>query len=335
MKKKLVVGCLLPMLGTVTAVGLVFLLLSAVATSATAEFTQGYRESATMINGSWQAILAFDTVRYDNDLEDADPNLSSMEFLVIDYREYRWVPPSGTGNEHEPGHWRLIRSGTLDSSDKLRRYFDLDSDDGISELLEKMEEYEQPHPYSFTISTKTVEDVMDEFEFDEAMREWMGLLITDGILNEQFGIEVPDFIAVEGTGYLPWPLPGIPESNMTSSYGYRIHPVTGEKSFHYGTDIGCETGTPTVAIGDGSVISVGSGAFSGKYVKIQFEYDGYTWQVTYMHLSEIRCRHGESVAAGDVIALTGASGRVTGPHLHIEIMCEGAYRNPAELISGH
>ena len=122
---------------------------------------------------------------------------------------------------------------------------------------------------------------------------------------------------------------------MTSSYGMRKHPVTGVQTFHYGTDIGCADGSPCVAIGEGTVTATGTGAFSGNYVQIRFDYDGYTWTVNYMHLSQINCSSGDHVNVGDVIGLSGHTGRVTGPHLHIEILCNGAYKNPAGLISGH
>mgnify|MGYP000843776261 FL=1 len=316
-------------------ISMVVLLLAAVASSVSEEFVTDYQRAAELINGSWQAILAFDTVRYDNDLDDADPNLSAMEFMIIDYKKYRWKHGSGTGANRKPGRWILVSSGTLNTAEAIREFFSLNEDDGVQETIKAMEKYRQPKPYSFQISAKSVEDVMDEFDFDDAKREWMGLLITDGILNEQFGIEIPDFMESVGSGYLPWPLPGIPESNMTSSYGMRVHPVTGVQTFHYGTDIGCAEGSPCIAIGDGTVIATGSGAFSGNYVQIRFKYDEYTWTVTYMHLSRINCSSGDLVKIGDVIGLSGQTGRVTGPHLHIEILCNGNYKNPAGLISGH
>lgn len=335
MKKGLIVFVSAAAAAWVVLVSSVVLLLAGVASSASDEFVIGYQRAADLMNGSWQAILAFDTVRYDNDLDLADPNLSALEFFIIDYKEYVWVPPSGKGQNRVPGHWRLVKTGTLDTSAKIRKYFGLKDSDGIYETIEKMKTYPQPRPYVFSTRTKDIEDIMDEFGFDEAQREWMGLLITDGILNEQFGIEIPDFIEAAGNGYLPWPLPGVPESNMTSSYGMRKHPVTGVQTFHYGTDIGCADGSPCIAIGEGTVMATGTGAFSGNYVQIRFDYDGYTWTVTYMHLSQINCSSGDHVNVGDVIGLSGHTGRVTGPHLHIEILCNGAYKNPAGLISGH
>lgn len=68
-------------------ISMVVILLAAVASSASEEFVTDYQRAAELINGSWQAILAFDTVRYDNELDDADPNLSAMEFMIIDYKK--------------------------------------------------------------------------------------------------------------------------------------------------------------------------------------------------------------------------------------------------------
>ena len=335
MKRKIIEIFAVGIVACVLIVSCVIALLAAVASSASEEFVTDYQRAAEMINGSWQAILAFDTVRYDNELDDADPNLSALEFAVIDYKKYRWKHGSGTGENRKPGRWVLVASGTLKTAAEIRNFFSLDEDDGIQETIAAMEKYRQPKPYFFQISSKSVEDIMNEFDFDDEEREWMGLLITDGILNEQFGIETPDFIEAAGSGYLPWPLPGIPESNMTSSYGMRKHPVTGVQTFHYGTDIGCAEGSPCIAIGDGTVTAVGTGAFSGNYVQIRFEYDGYTWTATYMHLSRINCSSGDKVKIGEVLGLSGQTGRVTGPHLHIEILCNGTYKNPAGLISGH
>ena len=75
--------------------------------SVSEEFVTDYQRAAELINGSWQAILAFDTVRYDNDLDDADPNLSAMEFMIIDYKKYRW--------KHGSENRRKSKTGSLDT----------------------------------------------------------------------------------------------------------------------------------------------------------------------------------------------------------------------------
>ena len=123
MKKGLIVFVSAAAAAWVVLVSSVVLLLAGVASSASDEFVIGYQRAADLMNGSWQAILAFDTVRYDNDLDLADPNLSALEFFIIDYKEYVWVPPSGKGQNRVPGHWRLFKNGTLDTSEKIRKYF--------------------------------------------------------------------------------------------------------------------------------------------------------------------------------------------------------------------
>ena len=116
---------------------------------------------------------------------------------------------------------------------------------------------------------------------------------------------------------------------------FKGHVMGGFGGSNKNIGIGCADGSPCVAIGEGTVTATGTGAFSGNYVQIRFDYDGYTWTVNYMHLSQINCSSGDHVNVGDVIGLSGHTGRVTGPHLHIEILCNGAYKNPAGLISGH
>ena len=66
---------------------------------------------------------------------------------------------------------------------------------------------------------------------------------------------------------------------MTSSYGMRVHPVTGVQTFHYGTDIGCAEGIPCIAIGDGTVIATVLEHFQVTMCEIRFKYDEYTWTV--------------------------------------------------------
>lgn len=110
----------------------------------------------------------------------------------------------------------------------------------------------------------------------------------------------------------------------SSGFGYRIHPITGELKFHYGTDFAANTGTPVKAFADGTIIAAGDSDSYGKYVIINHG-NGYT--SLYAHCSKLCMGCGE-VKKGDTIALVGETGLATGPHLHFEIMHDGSYLNP-------
>jgi murein DD-endopeptidase MepM/ murein hydrolase activator NlpD len=100
----------------------------------------------------------------------------------------------------------------------------------------------------------------------------------------------------------------------------RIHPVTGRLMPHNGTDFATPVGTPVLSTGDGTVILIRNHPYAGRYVVIQHDS---TYKTRYLHLSKVLVHKGQKVSRGQKIALTGASGRVTGPHLHYELIIKG------------
>lgn len=116
---------------------------------------------------------------------------------------------------------------------------------------------------------------------------------------------------------------------VTSPYGYRIHPISGEKNLHRGMDIGVASGTPIKAIQDGRVVSAGNAGDYGLCVVIEGE-DGY--QSRYAHCSSLSVSAGQEVKRGDVIAAVGSTGNSTGPHLHLEVTHNGEYLNPYYFV---
>lgn len=114
-----------------------------------------------------------------------------------------------------------------------------------------------------------------------------------------------------GNGWL-CPVKG---GTVTSKYGWRIHPISGEKKFHHGTDIGIATGKPTVASKDGIVSQCGYHASMGNYIYI----DSGEYRTKYMHLSKIQVELGQQVKQGEIVGLIGSTGASTGAHSHWEI----------------
>lgn len=126
--------------------------------------------------------------------------------------------------------------------------------------------------------------------------------------------------------------PVLPVSGpVTSDYGERIHPITGEESFHSGRDIGAEEGAGISAVYDGVVVDTGVGELSGNYVKIDHG-DGLV--ALYCHCSKVLVEAGDAVRKGDVIAAVGHTGAATGPHLHFEIRLNGELTDPARVLDG-
>ena len=127
--------------------------------------------------------------------------------------------------------------------------------------------------------------------------------------------------------FLPlWPCVG----SVTSEFGKRVHPVTGEAKRHNGVDIGAAEGSKIFACEDGTIDVATYNEYSGNYVVISHT-DGYT--STYCHMSKLCVNSGDTVKKGDVIGLVGSTGMVTGPHLHFELKQNGTLLDPQSLIS--
>jgi cell wall-associated NlpC family hydrolase len=118
--------------------------------------------------------------------------------------------------------------------------------------------------------------------------------------------------------------------NITSLYGYRIHPISGNKEFHWGIDVGLPTGTPILAGLTGKVVAVGYDAGGyGNYVVIE---DENGLQARYAHCHEVLVSNNQPVEKGDVIATVGNTGASTGSHLHMEISVNGQRINPIFFV---
>lgn len=110
---------------------------------------------------------------------------------------------------------------------------------------------------------------------------------------------------------LPFPVP------ITSTFGWRIHPIFGDRRFHSGTDLGAPQGTPVLAVFDGRVVE--SNWLGGYGLTVILQHPPEQHQTLYAHLSQLFVNPGQWVKQGDVIGLVGSTGNSTGPHLHFEI----------------
>lgn len=116
-----------------------------------------------------------------------------------------------------------------------------------------------------------------------------------------------------------------------NGFGRRRHPVLGTMHIHGGLDIACDVGTPVYATADG-VVEV-AGRLRGGYGRMVLLDHGHGYKTLYAHLSStIKVNRGDRVKRGEVIALSGRSGLVTGPHLHYEVIYNGVKQNPVDYF---
>lgn len=155
---------------------------------------------------------------------------------------------------------------------------------------------------------------------------WMELL--GGYVNSDGQILTPGDVPV-GVDNLQWPLPEA--FTITSGFGERIDPISGEHNSHTGTDIAAPEGTPILAAADGTVtIANGTdpwGSGYGYYIKINH---GNGFETLYAHCSAICVTPGQTVRQGEIIGHVGSTGNSTGNHLHFEVWVDGMRIDPLQ-----
>lgn len=154
----------------------------------------------------------------------------------------------------------------------------------------------------------------------------------DGSLDPRFermGRNLARMAALEqGLARVPQVMP-TDLARMTSRFGYRRDPITGDAAMHAGLDFGGRTGDPIRAAADGTVSYVGYRSGYGKVVEISH---GNGLTTRYAHMSAWNAHRGEEVAAGDVVGQIGSTGRSTGPHLHFEVRVGDRAVNPRPFL---
>ena len=175
----------------------------------------------------------------------------------------------------------------------------------------------------------TPEEMRETYHFTDRQNEYLTLLsgedttilwgeLLGGFVQGSGELMAPGMDTVFADGALQWPLPVA--GTITSPQGYRTDPITGEISYHSGTDIAVPEGTPILAAADGTVTIANAtdswGGSYGYYVKIDH---GGGLTTLYAHCSRICVTVGQEVKSGQVIAYVGHTGRATGAHLHFEV----------------
>lgn len=127
-----------------------------------------------------------------------------------------------------------------------------------------------------------------------------------------------------------WPIASDATSTLSSAFGERTHPITGQPSFHEGIDIAAAHGSDVIATHDGTISDIGTHHNLGRYVKLTHQDGSYA---LYGHLSKIKATPGQTVTAGEKIGEVGSTGRSTGPHLDYSLRVNGKAINPLPLLA--
>ena len=248
----------------------------------------------------------YDEYRYNIGPIEHDPYVL-MGYLTSAYQDFTYAQIESVLRELFNGQYSL--SFTEETEIRYRTETSIDPETG--------EETEEEVPYEWHILNVTLTSMPLEnlvvSRMDADQKEICEILLqTKG--NRQYVKNV------FGTNWLPY---------VTSYYGYRVHPISGEKNYHTGVDIGMPQGTEILAGHDGTVTLAGNAGGYGLCVAIEGEaYEGHSLTTKYGHCSQILVSAGQEVKAGDVIAKVGSTGNSTGPHLHLEVLVDGQYRNP-------
>lgn len=179
---------------------------------------------------------------------------------------------------------------------------------------------------------KSKSDVLEEADFADTGSLDMELLRTQIDEAMRSITDIRKYVAEQKNLYLAtpmgWPVTG---GHISSTYGYRVHPKTGERQLHTGMDISTPRGTEVKATADGIVSFSGWTKNSGHVVVIEH---GYGFSTAYAHNQKNLAKVGERVQRDEAIAISGSTGLSTGPHVHYEIWKEGRHMNPKSYLAG-
>lgn len=345
-KKKIVIAIillLLPLILVSCPLLMFFMNFMALAPSAEIEIVEEYKQINNVTGIEWVDMVVFDTVRYDNDFTLANPSDTAFSFFTVEYEKReqreRCIATNEEGECVETEtYWVTVEKKTLrNKGEILRKLSQLGyetTDWTVIDAYNTLESLNESDEYIIEFIYKDIEDMMKGFDEDQI--EWANMLISENIIYDLYGdmFDLPDHIAIVGDSFFAWPTPGLKE--VTSPYGWRIHPTTHQRSFHYGIDISGSNamGKPIISAADGEVMQVNrSDNVAGNNVRIRhYDSEGNEWQTRYCHMSQISVAVGQQVSQGDVIGAVGSTGRSTGPHLHFEIKFEGQLIDPYPYI---
>jgi len=188
----------------------------------------------------------------------------------------------------------------------------------------------QPGIFAWETPASTFQEIVASISQNTRMEAQSMRLDTGGRLQEVKFYRGEGFTPIERAYFLNvlfrFPLPF---GRLTSGYGTRDNPFTGDSEFHKGIDLAAPLGTEVFAARDGTVGLIGVDPIMGNMIILNHE-AGY--QTIYGHLAEVHVQLNDAVRSGMIIGAVGTTGYSTGPHLHFEIRRRGTSRDPAALL---
>jgi len=261
-------------------------------------------KTETGVEVNWQEIMAIDAVVFEQDFSRTSyvHAYGYKQYFIREERQETQCPPepSPTGNGPKPSKAPEKPPKKCYKTVYYGRTFDQVLDMLVNRGI---------------IRSNQKADVKDYTRFKLTYSP-IGDSELDGIILE--GDFTPEL------GIYAWPLPAN-ATRITSPFAIRVHPVTGEVKQHLGIDIGVPNGTSVYAIADGTVEFVGESGTAGNMITISHANNV---RSKYMHLQSFMVSSKQAVKKGDLIAFSGNTGRVTGPHLHFQMEVRNKAVNP-------
>ncbi|MBQ8015116.1 MAG: M23 family metallopeptidase, partial [Clostridia bacterium] len=187
-------------------------------------------------------------------------------------------------------------------------------------------------------ASSTVTQLNEDFSVStyEVTSDETGETIAVGeiVENGSGGDDIEAKQAAKGTSFADYyvsvdPVMPVKGARITSRFGYRTHPITGNYGFHTGLDLAAAEGTPISSAFYGRVAETGEDDAWGKYVIMEHSESFSTF---YCHLSEIYVKEEAVIRQGETVGLVGSTGWSTGPHLHFEVRINGIRVDPELLL---
>ena len=216
----------------------------------------------------------------------------------------------------------------------LHNQFEKEEEDFLDQIAQKDQEYNEKLDEEASISASIQASIDASIEESKWLQGSIQASIEESIRQEQAMKPTtstgnkPQYGSPDNPSGTVWLVP-CEYSRVSSPFGYRWHPTTGEYSMHKGVDLAAPKGTPIYATRSGYVNVATYHATAGNYITINHR-DGYT--SVYMHMTHYVVSPGQEVKAGQLVGYVGSTGRSTGPHLHFGIHYYGTYVNPMDYI---
>lgn len=180
----------------------------------------------------------------------------------------------------------------------------------------------------FALKSKT--EVLETADFSDTGSLDMEVLRKQISDSMESVMDIKKYIAEQKDLFLATPVGFPAPGRISSSYGYREHPKTGEEKFHSGLDVSVPLRTPVKATADGIVSFAGWTPGGGNTVVVEH---GHGFSTAYAHNTKTLVKIGQRVARGEAVALSGSTGISTGPHIHYEVWKNGRHVNPNTFLT--